>query len=150
MSEAVPVNRPETIASVQVAPPLASLSGSSQQHIPAMLVGAALAAGFYAVFGNKNQAPAPALAGAANGALQAASAPPAPTQPIVIKIEPQMMMPQAQGSSTPRQPEETAEQPKDATRKARDVMAKYFPIVQKDVDFLQRVSETLEQLGFNR
>eukprot|EP00243_Klebsormidium_subtile_P000160 TRINITY_DN1024_c0_g1_i1.p1 TRINITY_DN1024_c0_g1~~TRINITY_DN1024_c0_g1_i1.p1 ORF type:complete len:486 (+),score=115.64 TRINITY_DN1024_c0_g1_i1:231-1688(+) len=148
----VPAQRPEAVTSVQVAPPLAYVN-STQQFIPAMLIGATLAAALYAIFGNKQQTPVPAYAGAGNSengsnVLAAVAAPPAPApQPIVIKIEPQMMMPPINGSFAPSQPEEL---PKDATRKARDVMAEYFPVVQKDVDFIGRVSEALETLGFNK
>ncbi|GAQ84874.1 hypothetical protein KFL_002100040 [Klebsormidium nitens] len=136
----VPAQRPQTVASVQAAPPLAYVN-SSQQYLPAVLVGAGLAAAFYALFGNKQQAPAPALAGNA----PAAPAPPAPApQPIVIKIE-QPQTTSGGGSSVA-----SKAAPTDATRKARDTMAKYFPVVQKDTDFLGKVSEALEDLGFNR
>lgn len=135
----VPAQRPQNVASVQAAPPLASVSsGSAQQYIPAMLIGATLAAAFYTLFGNKQQQAAPALAASALAPA------PAPPQEIVIKIEQPQTTTSSGASAT------TSEAPKDATRKARDTMAKYFPIVQKDTNFIGKVSEALEDLGFNK
>jgi hypothetical protein len=112
-----------------------------------LLIGATLGAAIYQIFGNKQQAAAPQFAG--NNGFASVAAPPAPAaapQPIVIKVE-QPQWPSFPNTSTPTQTEEA---PKDATRKARDEMAKHFPVVQKDVDFLGRVSEALENLGFNK
>jgi hypothetical protein len=151
VSEAKPVQRNEAVASVQpAAPPLAYVN--KPEHVPALLIGATLGAAIYQIFGNKQQAAAPAFAG--NNGFAAAAAPPAPAaappQPIVIKVEQPQWPAGFPNTQAPGWTPQTEEAPKDATRKARDEMAKHFPVVQKDVDFLGRVSEALENLGFNK
>lgn len=141
----VPVQRPEVASSVGVAPPLAYVN-QNQQFIPAMLVGATLAAALYAIFGKQQQAPAPALAAPSNGAAPA----PPQVQPIVIKIEQPTTSAPTAGSQVSTRESTRESGPSDATRQARDTMAKYFPVVQKDTDFLARVSESLADLGFTK